>query len=200
MHVSTDKAVEPINLYGATKMVAEKLFIDGNVYSPNKTKFSICRYGNVLGSRGSIIQVIENCIKENKPIPVTDVRMTRFFVTLKLMAEFIVQNILSIEGGEIFIPKMYSINIIDLIKYFAGDNYDIKQIGIRQGEKIHESIVSINEAKHTKYFSQNSMFIISDKYEEDTLTNEIKSNSKECLLHSKSIKEYLNTLLEEKQW
>lgn len=198
MHISTDKAADPINLYGATKMVAEKLFIDGNIYSPGRTRFSVCRYGNVLGSRGSIIQIIENCIEEKTPIPITDLEMTRFFVTLKQMSEFIIQNIFSIEGGEIFIPEMKSLKIIDLIRYFAGENHDIKEIGIRNGEKIHETIISENEAFYTKYYQ--GMYIISKNNNKNTLTNAIMSNSEECLLPSDLIKEYLNKLLEEKQW
>lgn len=197
MHVSTDKAVEPINLYGATKMVAEKLFIDGNTYSPGKTKFSVCRYGNVLGSRGSIIQIIENCIKENKNVPLTHKDMTRFFVTLKTMSEFIINNILSCEGGEIFIPEMKSMKIIDLIQYFTNN---IQEIGIREGEKIHETIISEDEIKNTKYFAGNQSYIIFKQYQQDTLNKAILSNSEECLLSQDSIKKYLNNLLEEKQW
>lgn len=179
LHISTDKAVYPINLYGATKMAAEKLFINSNVYAPGRTRFSCCRYGNVLGSRGSIIQVIEKCIDEKKAIPLTHPEMTRFFVTLEKMAEFIIESLFSMEGGEIFIPKMSSMKITDIISSVAGEDATTDVIGIRDGEKIHETIISYEESEFLKEFDD---YYIIDKY--------LKNKKKEYEM--KSIDSYSN--------
>jgi UDP-N-acetylglucosamine 4,6-dehydratase (inverting) len=159
--LSTDKAVHPVNLYGATKLVAEKLFIQANVYSGGKgTRFSVVRYGNVVGSRGSIIPVIESQKKEGV-ITLTDERMTRFWITQSQAVHFILERLQEMEGGEIFIPKIPSMRIIDLIEVLA-PNCERKVIGIRPGEKIHETLLSVEEARHSLEF--NDYFLIEPEF------------------------------------
>jgi len=148
MHVSTDKAVYPVNLYGATKTVAEKLISNANVYrgGTHRTVFSCVRYGNVLGSRGSIVPLFRSLASSGKDIPITDNRMTRFFIKLPQVGQFILDRLQEMEGGEIFIPKMKGIRICDLAKIIAPDS-EKKVIGIRQGEKLHECLISEEEAR-----------------------------------------------------
>ena len=147
MNVSTDKAVKPVNLYGATKLAAEKLFINGNVYSGRKgTIFSCCRYGNVLGSRGSVAHVFKEQIDSGQPITITHKAMTRFWITIPRVAQFILARLDDMKGGEIFVPKMKSMGLYEMACAMAGWNAisfknrtDVFQVtGIRQGEKLHE--------------------------------------------------------------
>lgn len=149
--LSTDKAVHPVNLYGATKMVAEKLFIQANAYSGGKNMiFSCIRYGNVVGSRGSVIPIF----KEQKKagfITITDERMTRFWITLDQGARFVIDCTGRMKGGEIFIPKIPSMKVTDLAQAIAPEA-EWKIIGIRPGEKLHEILLTEDEAKHTKEF------------------------------------------------
>ncbi|OFW64548.1 MAG: UDP-N-acetylglucosamine 4,6-dehydratase (inverting) [Actinobacteria bacterium RBG_19FT_COMBO_36_27] len=151
--LSTDKAVNPINLYGATKLVAEKVFIAANAYAGGKVKFSIVRYGNVVGSRGSVVPLFLNLKKRGiKEYPITDVKMTRFWITLEQSVEFVLKALEESEGGEIFVPKIPSMKVIDLAKALEPD-CKIKLIGIRHGEKINEIMISEEEARNTKYFN-----------------------------------------------
>lgn len=150
--VSTDKAVSPVNLYGATKMVAEKLFIQANSYSGNKTKFSVARYGNVLGSRGSVIPVFEKQAEKNV-IEITDTRMTRFSITLPEAIVFIKDTIKMMNGGEIFVPKIPSFKIIDLARAIS-EKANLKVVGIRPGEKLHETLIGSDESRHTREFKK----------------------------------------------
>ena len=146
--LSTDKAVNPINLYGATKLCAEKLFIQGNSYAGSKdTRFSCVRYGNVVGSRGSVVPVFRNQ-RENGVITVTDDRMTRFWITLEQAVEFVFQAASVMVGGETFIPRLPSMGIMDLVKVIAPD-CEVQITGIRPGEKLHEILISEDEARHT---------------------------------------------------
>lgn len=155
--LSTDKAVNPINLYGATKLVAEKLFIQGNNYSSiDGTKFSCVRYGNVVGSRGSVIPLFQHQ-KKNGVITVTDKNMTRFWITLEQGVRFVIRSIELMCGGEVFVPKIPSMKITDLVEIVA-PNCKIKSIGIRPGEKLHEVLVSPEEARNTYEFKD--MFVI----------------------------------------
>jgi len=146
--LSTDKAVNPVNLYGATKLVAEKLFVQANAYSgKGPAKFSCVRYGNVVGSRGSVIPLfIEQ--RENGKITITDPRMTRFWITLDEGVKFVINCIDKMNGGEVFVPKIPSMSIMDLANAIAPD-CTIENIGIRPGEKIHEVLISNDEARHT---------------------------------------------------
>lgn len=146
VHVSTDKAVYPVNLYGATKAVAEKLVIDANVYSGSNypTRFSCVRYGNVIGSRGSIVPLFRELAAAGKAIPITDMAMSRFFVRLEKMAGFILEKLGEMQGGEIFVPKMSAAKIVDIIAMVA-PGCRMEVIGIRPGEKLHECIIAAEE-------------------------------------------------------
>jgi UDP-N-acetylglucosamine 4,6-dehydratase len=155
MNVSTDKAVKPVNLYGATKMAAEKLFINGNVYTGgHKTKFACCRYGNVLGSRGSVAHVFKAQADSGEPITITHKSMTRFWITLPQVGRFLLARVADMTGGEVFVPKMKSMGIFQMAcamtmrgGYDLGNNHisppkepAFITTGIRQGEKLHESL------------------------------------------------------------
>jgi len=151
MAIGTDKAVHPVNLYGATKMVAEKLFIQGNAYTgEKKARFSCIRYGNVIGSRGSVIPIFKEQMK-NGIITITDDRMTRFWITLEQGVRFVMDCIDRMNGGEIFVPKIPSMKVIDLANDIAPDA-EKKVIGIRPGEKLHEILLTEDEARHTREF------------------------------------------------
>ena len=144
--LSTDKAVNPINLYGATKLAAEKLFIQSNAYAGGReTRFSCVRYGNVVGSRGSVVPVFLRQ-RENGKITITDERMTRFWISLEQGVRFVVRCLEQMFGGELFIPKIPSMKVIDLAKAIA-PNAEIEIIGIRQGEKLHEVLISEDESR-----------------------------------------------------
>jgi len=146
--VSTDKAVNPINLYGATKLCAEKLFVQGNSYSGvNGPRFSCARYGNVIGSRGSVIPLFLRQ-REQGVLTVTDPRMTRFWITLEQGVRFVIRCVERMHGGEIFVPKVPSMSIMDLVQAVA-PNCRVEYIGIRPGEKIHEVLISEDEARRT---------------------------------------------------
>ncbi len=137
--ISTDKAANPVNLYGATKLCAEKMFIAANNYSPLGTKFSVVRYGNVLGTRGSVVPFFMEC-REKGTVPITHKDMTRFWVTLEKGVESVIRSLGDMREGEIFIPKLPSIKITDLAKAVCSDCSQ-KIIGIRPGEKLHETLV-----------------------------------------------------------
>ena len=160
--VSTDKAVNPVNLYGATKLCAEKLFVQGNYYSTARgTHFSCARYGNVVGSRGSVIPLFAEQ-RTNGTVTVTDERMTRFWLTLEQGAHFVLQCLGLMRGGEIFVPKIPSMRIMDLVKAIAPD-CKVRITGIRPGEKIHEVLISEDEAR--KAVQMGDMFIIQPTYD-----------------------------------
>jgi len=146
--LSTDKACNPVNLYGATKLCSDKLFVAGNSYSGSKeTRFSVVRYGNVVGSRGSVVPFFKECRKTGK-IPITDPRMTRFWITLEQGVEFVLKSFERMHGGELFVPKIPSMNIMNLAKAIAPD-CEIEIIGIRPGEKLHEYMISSDDARNT---------------------------------------------------
>jgi UDP-N-acetylglucosamine 4,6-dehydratase/5-epimerase len=151
MAVSTDKAVYPVNLYGATKMAAEKLFIQGNIYSGGKKpRFSCVRYGNVVGSRGSVVPLFKKQM-ETGEITITDERMTRFWITLEQGVRLVLTGIEQMKGGEIYIPKIPSTTIADLADVIAPGTAR-RVIGIRPGEKLHEVLITEEEATHTREF------------------------------------------------
>jgi len=157
MALSSDKAVNPINLYGATKLVAEKLFIQGNSYAgASGTRFSCVRYGNVIGSRGSVIPVFKKQ-RAQKYVTITDKRMTRFWLTLERSARFVISSLEHMLGGEIFVPKIPSMKIVDLAEAIA-PGCRIQVTGIRSGEKLHEVLVSHDEARYTLELEK--MFVI----------------------------------------
>lgn len=155
--LSTDKAVQPLNLYGATKLVAEKLFVQANAYTGGRdTKFSCVRYGNVVGSRGSVIPLFLQQ-RQNGCITITDPRMTRFWITLDQGVRFVIRCIEQMQGGEVFVPKIPSMTITDLAKAIAPE-CEVERIGIRPGEKLHEVLISEDEARHT--LELEDMFVI----------------------------------------
>src|SRR5229473_128466 len=146
--LSSDKAVNPINLYGATKLCAEKMFVQANAYAgAQDTRFSCARYGNVVGSRGSVIPVFMEQRKRGK-ITITDSRMTRFWLTLEHGVRFVVGSIEQMHGGEIFVPKIPSMRLTDMAETIA-PGCEVECIGIRPGEKLHEVLVSEDEARNT---------------------------------------------------
>ncbi len=149
LFLSTDKATAPVNIYGATKLVAEKLIAQANAYSSgeNRTRFSAVRYGNVFGSRGSVISLFERQ-REEGVITVTDDRMTRFWITIDQGVRFVASVIERMQGGEVFVPKLPAVKIADLARAMAPD-CEMKIIGIRPGEKLHESLISADEAPMT---------------------------------------------------
>jgi len=155
--LSTDKAVSPANLYGGTKLVAEKLFIQSNAYAAGTaTRYACVRYGNVVGSRGSIVPLFLK-LRASGKITVTDERMTRFWLSLEQGVQFVIHCIEQMEGGEVFVPKIPSTKVIDLAKAIAPEA-EIEIIGIRPGEKLHEDLLSVDEARHT--IELESMFVI----------------------------------------
>ena len=149
--LSTDKASSPINLYGATKLASDKLFVSANAYSANTTKFSVVRYGNVMGSRGSVIPFFES-IKHTGKLPITDESMTRFMITLEEGVELVLTAFNEMCGGEIFVKKIPSMNILDIAKAIS-PNAETTTIGIRPGEKLHEQMIGIDDAPFTFEFS-----------------------------------------------
>ncbi len=162
MAVSSDKAVNPANLYGATKLCAEKLFTHGNVYAgPGPTKLSVCRYGNILNSRGSVVELFLKQ-KETGLLTLTDNRMSRFMTTLGHVTQFIIDRIEDMEGGEIYVPKMRSLYARDLAAVIAPD-CETKEIGIRPGEKLHEILVTnleiIDSNEYTTHYVIHPPFI-----------------------------------------
>lgn len=151
--LSTDKAANPINLYGATKLCSDKLFIAGNSYvGSDQCIFSVVRYGNVAGSRGSVIPFFLKC-KKNGVLPITDPRMTRFWITLEQGVNFVFACMEKMVGGELFVPKLPSMNIMDVAKTIA-PGCKTKVIGIRPGEKLHEVMITKDDARRTLEFSK----------------------------------------------
>ena len=146
--LSTDKAANPINLYGATKLCSDKLFVAGNSYAAaDKARFSVVRYGNVINSRGSVIPLFRK-LKSSGTLPITDPRMTRFWITLEQGVEFVLQCLDVMHGGETFVPKIPTMNLVDLAEVIApGCKHEI--VGIRPGEKLHETMIPEDEARNT---------------------------------------------------
>jgi UDP-N-acetylglucosamine 4,6-dehydratase len=155
--LSTDKAANPINLYGATKLCSDKLFVAANGYSGHHgTKFSVVRYGNVMGSRGSVIPLFQQ-MRATGVLPVTDPKMTRFWITLEQAVKFVLLGLERMQGGEIFVPKIPSMNIVDLAHAIAPEcRLDI--VGVRPGEKLHETMVPEDDARNA--FEYDDYFVI----------------------------------------
>lgn len=150
--LSTDKASSPINLYGATKLVADKLFISANHYAAHHpTRFSVVRYGNVMGSRGSVVPLFRRLAAEGKSLPITDKRMTRFWITLEQAVRFVVDSFEIMHGGELYVPRIPSMRILDLVEAVA-PNSPTYEIGIRPGEKLHEEMIAPDESRRTLRF------------------------------------------------
>lgn len=148
--LSTDKACAPVNLYGATKLCSDKLFIQGNAYSgPNGTKFSVVRYGNVAGSRGSVIPFFKELIKNGATeLPITDLNMTRFWLKLEQAVEMVIEALTNMHGGELYVKKIPSMKMPELAKAIAPDA-NLVEVGIRPGEKLHEQMIAPADARNT---------------------------------------------------
>ena len=147
--LSTDKASSPINLYGATKLTADKLFVAANNYSfAYGTTFSVVRYGNVMGSRGSVIPFFQKIAAQGKPLPITDLRMTRFWISIESAVKFVIDSLEMMTGGELYVPKIPSMKIIDLA-HAVSPNAKLEEIGMRPGEKLHEEMISADDSRRT---------------------------------------------------
>ncbi len=167
--LSTDKAVNPINLYGATKLVAEKIFIAANAYSGGRARFSAVRYGNVIGSRGSVIPLFMKLKQAGiKEFTITDERMTRFWIMLKQAVDLVIRALKESEGGEVFVPSIPSMKITDLAKAIE-PNCTFKFTGIRPGEKLHENLISYYEARSTKIV--NGIYVIVPRFQVSDMTS-----------------------------
>lgn len=168
--LSTDKACAPINLYGATKLCSDKLFIAGNAYCGSReTRFSVVRYGNVAGSRGSVIPFFKKLVDEGaKELPITDINMTRFWLKLEQAVEMVLEAIENMQGGELYVKKIPSMKMPDLAKAIAPE-LKIKEIGIRPGEKIHEQMITKEDARNTLEFDE--YYIILPEIELENITH-----------------------------
>lgn len=205
--LSTDKAVDPINLYGATKLAADKLFIAANnLVGKKKLHFSVVRYGNVVGSRGSVVPFFRKLIQEKSHfLPITDKEMTRFFITLNQATTFVINSLNLMSGGEIFVPKTPSVKIIDLALALKKDNQKIKIIGVRPGEKLHETLISNSTIQEMyefkdffmllpeiKFFNYNLKKILKLKYKKSKSNFSYASNNNKKFLNKKEILKIMN--------
>lgn len=163
--LSTDKAASPINLYGATKLASDKLFTAANnIVGNRETRFSVVRYGNVVGSRGSVVPFFQKLIQEGaKELPITDKRMTRFWITLQQGVDFVINSFARMQGGEIFVPKIPSMKIIDLAEAMAS-HIPLKIIGIRPGEKLHEVMCPLDNYHLTLEFADHYVIMPTIEY------------------------------------
>jgi UDP-N-acetylglucosamine 4,6-dehydratase len=147
--LSTDKASSPINLYGATKLTADKLFVAANNYSyAYGTTFSVVRYGNVMGSRGSVIPFFKSLAEQGKPLPITDLRMTRFWISIEDAVKFVIDSLEIMTGGELYVPRIPSMKIVDLANA-VHPGAELEEIGMRPGEKLHEEMISSDDSRRT---------------------------------------------------
>lgn len=178
--LSTDKACNPINLYGATKLCSDKLFMAANVDSgADDTRFAVVRYGNVLGSRGSVVPFFAERAKTGV-LPITDLRMTRFWITLDQAVHFVLMALSMTKGGELFVPRIPSMKILDLAKAIA-PQCKLDVVGIRPGEKIHETLISEDEARNTIQFKECYIVQPNLKLQNGLLVNGKKGGGKLCL-------------------
>ena len=156
--LSTDKASSPINLYGATKLTADKLFVAANNYShAYGTAFSVVRYGNVMGSRGSVIPFFQDLASQGKPLPITDLRMTRFWISIESAVKFVIDSLEMMTGGELYVPKIPSMKIVDLAQAVSPEA-KLVEIGMRPGEKLHEEMISSDDSRRT-YILENRFVV-----------------------------------------
>ncbi|MBO9570206.1 MAG: UDP-N-acetylglucosamine 4,6-dehydratase (inverting) [Cellulomonas iranensis] len=147
--LSTDKASSPINLYGATKLCGDRMFVSGNHYAASyDTRFSVVRYGNVMGSRGSVIPVFRRLAEQGESLPITDLRMTRFWITLPQAVQFVLDSFELMTGGELYVPRIPSMKVTDLAQAVAPGSA-MHEIGIRPGEKLHEEMIAPDDSRRT---------------------------------------------------
>lgn len=157
--LSTDKACNPINLYGATKLCSDKLFVAGNAYvGKRRTRMGVVRYGNVVGSRGSVIPLFLKQ-RETGRLPITHPEMTRFWITLPQGVDFVLNSLARMQGGEIFVPKIPSMRVVDLARAIGGPEIELDFIGIRDGEKLHEMMISSDDARQTREFDDHFVIV-----------------------------------------
>ncbi len=204
--LSTDKAANPINLYGATKLCSDKLFVAGNSYVPNnETTFSVVRYGNVIGSRGSVLPFFMEQKKQGL-LTITDPRMTRFWITLDQAVEFVFNSLKVMKGGELFVPKLPSMNIMDLAKVVCPE-CETKIVGIRAGEKLHEIMIPRDEARMTVEYDRFyiikpdprfNKFVMDDPGKPVPDGFEYSSGDNPCLLKPADLKKVIKEMTEEK--
>lgn len=162
--LSTDKASSPINLYGATKLTADKLFIAANTYgSSYGTKFSVVRYGNVMGSRGSVIPFFLEKSQRGEALPITDKRMTRFWISIEEATRFVTNALVDMHGGELYVPRIPSFRITDLAHVISPESETI-EIGLRPGEKLHEEMISFDDSRRT--IIENNRYIVCPQWED----------------------------------
>jgi UDP-N-acetylglucosamine 4,6-dehydratase (inverting) len=160
--LSTDKASSPINLYGATKLTADKLFVSGNHYAAAyDTRFSVVRYGNVMGSRGSVIPFFRRLAEAGESLPITDMRMTRFFITLPQAVKFVVDSFDIMHGGELYVPRIPSMKIVDLAQAIA-PGAKMHPLGLRPGEKLHEEMISAEEGRRAVKYDESRYIVQPD--------------------------------------
>jgi len=158
--LSTDKASSPINLYGATKLTADKLFISANNYSQARgCAFSVVRYGNVMGSRGSVIPYFQELIRKQESLPITNFNMTRFWITIDQAVNFVLKSFELMEGGELFVPRIPSLKITDIVKALD-PKAKMHEVGIRPGEKMHEEMISEDDFRRTTYLQQENRYVV----------------------------------------
>jgi UDP-N-acetylglucosamine 4,6-dehydratase len=190
--LSTDKATNPINLYGATKLVSDKLFVAANRYSgERKTIFSVVRYGNVAGSRGSVVPFFLDIKKKNNNyFPITDIRMTRFWITLEEGVNFVLKSLKIMKGGEIFIPKLKTFKILDLAKAIDAKK-KIRIIGMRAGEKIHEILCSSDESQNIVEY-KNFYILKPSVYSRNFKNQKFKSNVEKNFEFTSNSNEHLS--------
>ena len=190
--IGTDKAVQPVNLYGACKMIGEKLWVQSQ---DEYSKFSSVRYGNVVGSRGSVVPFFKQLIKQHKFLPITHPDMTRFLITLQQAIGLVLYATEHMEGGEIYVPKLSACKVVELAKVMAGEKYPLKTVGIRPGEKIHEVLISEEEFRRTEEKSGYYIIHPYGRYESRKVKEEFTSENAERL-NSEGIRK----LLEESGW
>jgi UDP-N-acetylglucosamine 4,6-dehydratase len=175
--LSTDKAASPVNLYGATKLCSDKLFTAANSYSgAHRTRFSVVRYGNVMGSRGSVIPFFLK-MRGQGVLPITDPRMTRFWITLEQGVEFVLKSLERMKGGEVFVPKIPSMNIMDMARAIAPE-CETEIVGIRPGEKLHEVMVAEDDAKDTVEYPDH--FAILPSFHQWTTEDHLRNGGRPC--------------------
>ena len=167
--LSTDKAASPINLYGASKLASDKIFVAANNIVRAARFFSVVRYGNVMGSRGSVVPVFRRMVAKGiKELPITDPRMTRFNITLDDGVAFVISCLERMNGGEIFVPKIPSLRVVDLARAIAPD-VPVKIVGIRPGEKLHEMMITVDDARATVEFGDHYVILPSRPYQTATI-------------------------------
>jgi len=174
--LSTDKAANPVNLYGATKLASDKLFVAANNMTGGKGPiFGVVRYGNVVGSRGSVVPLFKRLVQEGKtPLPVTHEDMTRFWITLQEGVDFVLKNFTRMYGGEIFVPKIPSVRIMDLVEAYSGTR-EANVIGIRPGEKLHEIMCPADDSHLTLEFADH--FVLRPTIQFHDLNNDFTTNA-----------------------